>query len=109
MEKVVQLYLLPEPSALNGPLGSWRRPSWLGAEKWRTLGTCAAWCSQGAVLLATAVSFRQTPKDHGALLMKPVSSVVLADLQFHQLNSACWDSTKLLIGYNRHCKSQLKR
>lgn len=38
------------------------------------------------------------PKDDRTLLMEAVSSVVLADLQFHQLTSACWDSTKLLIG-----------
>lgn len=51
----------------------------------------------------------QTPKDDETLLMETVSSVVLADLQFHQLNSACWDFTKLLIEYGRHCKSQSKR
>lgn len=79
-----------------------------GLNKWRTSSIGTAWCSKGTVLLAI-LSFKQIPKDDGTLLMKAVSSVVLADLQFHQLNSACWDSTKLFIGYGRHCKSQLKR
>lgn len=41
--------------------------------------------------------------------METVSSVVLTDLQFHQLNSGYWGFTKLLTECRRHCKSQLKR
>lgn len=78
-----------------------------GLNKWHTPSICTAWCSKGTVLLAI-LSFKQIPKDDRTLMMKAVSSVVLADLQFHQLNSACWDSTKLSIGYGRHRKSQLK-
>lgn len=101
---------LPESYALGRSLVGARggdQANW-GLNKWHTSSICTAWCSEGTVLLAI-LSFKQIPKDDGTLLMKAVSSVVLADLQFHQLNSACWDSTKLLIGYGRHCKSQLKR
>lgn len=66
------------------------------------------WCSKGSGLLAI-LSFKQIPKDDETLLMQTVNSVVLTDLQFHQLNSAYWGFTQLLIEYRRHCKSQLKR
>lgn len=69
--------------------------------------TCTTWYSKGSCLLAT-LSFKQIPKDAETLLMKTVSSVVLTDLQFHQLNSAYWGFTKLQTECGRHCKSQLE-
>ena len=70
-------------------VGAWGggQADW-GLNKRLTSSIRTAWCSKGTVLLAT-LSSKQTPKDDGTLLMKAVSSVVLADLQFHQLNSAC--------------------
>lgn len=110
MGKTLQLYLLPESCALRRSLVGARegaQAGW-GLNKWHAPSTYTAWCSRAAVLLAMP-PFKLMPKDHRTLLMEPVSSVVLADLQFHQPNSACWDSTKVLIGYGRCCKSQLKR
>lgn len=97
---MLQLYLLPESCALRRSLVSAQggaQAGW-GLNKWHAHRTYTAWCSRAAVLLAMP-PFKLMPKDHGALLMEPVSSVVLTDLQFHQPNSARWDSTKVLIGY----------
>lgn len=85
-----------------------RRPSPPGTEHVHIPSICTTGCSKGSGLLAM-LSFKQIPKDDETLLMETVSSVVLTDLQFHQLNSAYWGFTKLLIEYGRHCKSQLKR
>lgn len=107
---MLQLYLLPESYALSRSLGGAQggaQAGW-GLNKWHAASTHTAWRPRGAVLLAMP-PFKLMPKDHGALLMEPVSSVVLTDLQFHQPNSACWDSTRVLIRYGRCCKSQLKR
>ena len=100
---------LPESYALGRSLVRARGGDQInqGLNKQHTSSICTAWRSKGTVLLAI-LSFKQIPKAEGTLLMKAVSSVVLADLQFHQLHSACWDPTKLLIGYGRHRKSQLK-
>lgn len=74
--------------------GSERRPSVPGTEHVPHPSICTTWYSKGSGLLAI-LSFKQIPKDDETLLMETVSSVVLTDLQFHQLNSAYWGFTKL--------------
>lgn len=108
-KKVLFIYTLglPEPNTSGRSLVGNQRGDQVhqGLNTWHT----PAFAPHGAPKVQVCwlyCSSNKFPRMMRHCWMETVSSVVLADLQFHRLNSACWGFTKLLIEYGRHCKSQ---